>query len=200
LTHLDNTAETALSRPQNDSDALGHLPCYSIPTPRWACVYTHPQAERWASDNLTRIGFQTYLPLYLVSRPDRATPSILHHVLVPLFSRYLFLQFDHRAESWSPIRAAPGVSDLVRCGADVHYASAGAVEALQATEALRATRLPEIASWAPGTPCSLGKGIMAGHPAVVLAVSHSSARVGLMFLGEMRTFRVPVEYLTPRAC
>lgn len=199
MTHLDNTAETALSRPQHDSEAVRPLPCYSIPAPRWACVYTHPQAERWANDNLIRSGYQTYLPLYLVSRPDRATPTILHRVLVPLWSRYLFIRFDHLAESWTPIRDTPGVSDLVRCGSDVHYAGAGTVEALQATEDARRSPLPETGSWAPGTPCSLGKGyVMGGLPAVVLESNRNRVRIGIMFLGDIRIVSVPPECLVKR--
>lgn len=197
MTHL---VDIAANLPLSASNGADYPPCRSIRAPRWACVYTHPAAERWANDNLTRSGYQTYLPLYLVSRPDRATPTIIHHVLVPLWSRYLFVQFDHLAASWSPIRDTPGVSDLVRSGSDVHYVSQATVSALQAGEALR--RNPPTGQphgWPPGTPCALGNAMpMGGLPAVVLDSTRSKVKIGIMFLGDVRIVSVPPECLVRR--
>lgn len=172
----------------------------SRPGPRWFVVATYSQAERRARQHLTEQGYQAYLPLITVSRRDRHTPTMLHRVEVPLFPAYLFCRFDCFRDPWRPILHTLGVYDLIRKADGMpNPCPDGAIEAVRAGESQLATRAPEIALWAPGTPCSLGKGIMAGHPAVVLAITNDTARVGLMFLGEMRTFRCPVEYLTPRA-
>jgi transcriptional antiterminator RfaH len=175
-----------------------HLGCYSIRTPRWACVYTHPQAEIWADTNLRRGGYHTYLPLYATTVRDRATPTLRHVVHRPLFARYLFLRFDHHTESWSPVRATPGVADLIRAGSEVAYSSEAAVEALRATEGVRRFLPPPTASWAPGTPCSLAAGPFAGLPAVVISQHHDQAAITVMFLGHLRNVSVPLDALAPR--
>jgi transcriptional antiterminator RfaH len=182
--------------------ALGrreHPPCRSIRAPRWACVYTHPQAELWAEANLRRSGYTTFLPTHLVRQRDRALPSLVHSVIRPLFPRYLFLLFDHRAASWSPIRATPGVADLIRSGSDVHYAPDAAVSALQATEAARRCLTAENAKWASGVPCSLATGHpFEGHQAVVVQVGKESATIAIMLFGELREVAVDANCLVPR--
>jgi len=182
----------ALGRPK-------HHQCHSIRAPRWACVYTHPQAEFWAETNLRRSGYTTFLPTHLVRQRDRVTPSLVHNVIRPLFPRYLFLLFDHRAASWSPIRATPGVADLIRSGSDVHYAPEAAVSALQAGEALRRCQAAEITQWAPGVPCSLAAGNpFEGHQAVVVSVGKEMATIALMMFGELREVAVQLDCLSPR--
>jgi len=194
---LDTTVATP-SDAHNPTPA-SHLGCYSIRAPRWAVVYTHPQAERWANSNLTRRGYVTYLPLAAVRVRDRVTPSMLHTVQRPLFSRYLFIRFNHLADSWSPIRDTPGVLDLVRSGPDVHYAPEDAVSALQAGEAARRCLTAENTSWAPGTPCSLRKGYaLEGLPAVVLSVHRDQATVAIMMLGHLRNVSVNLDCLKAR--
>jgi transcriptional antiterminator RfaH len=78
----------------------------------WAVCHTHPQAERWALLNLTRQGYEAYLPLMTVTRRDRVVRSMTHRVEVPLFSRYLFvnLQSDQR---WVPVQYTLGVHQLL---------------------------------------------------------------------------------------
>jgi transcription antitermination factor NusG len=175
-----------------------HLGCRSIRAPRWACVYTHPQAEVWANTNLRRSGYITFLPTHLVQQRDRITPSMLHCVIRPLFPRYLFLLFDHHAASWSPIRATPGVVDLIRTGSDVHYAPEGAIAALQAGQSDRATPTPPSAIWAPGMPCSLATGPFADHQGVVMSVGHDMALVALMMFGHLREVAVQLDCLKER--
>lgn len=187
------------SDPALVDEAHGHPQCYSIGTPRWACVYTHPQAELWANTNLQTIGYTTYLPMQAVQRRDRATPTVLHQVETPLFARYLFLQFNHQAESWSPIRAAPGVIDIIRHGQEVHYARDGDISALQATDELRRHLPAPNAQWAPGTPCSLANGLpLSGLPAVVTELRGHQVHVAIMFLGQLRHIRVHASQLIPR--
>jgi transcription antitermination factor NusG len=192
---LDLQPGSQLDAPSRETQP--HLRCYSIRA-RWACVYTHPQAEFWANANLKRAGYRTYLPTCAVQRRDRVIPTLRHTVTVPLFSRYLFLRFNHRAESWSPVRAAPGVADLVRSGPDLHYASDEAVDALQAAQALSATQPPENAQWAPGASCSLATGAFSGHPAVVLSVTRQTATVALLLFGTLRNVTVGVDCLVAR--
>ena len=182
----------------NSRETAQQLRCYSIRA-RWACVYTHPQAEFWANANLRRSGYRTYLPTCAVQRRDRVTPTLRHTVTVPLFARYLFLQFNHHAESWSPVRATPGVADLIRSGPDLHYASDEAVDALEAGEALRRTTPSgHPAEWHTGAAVAVASGAFAGHPAVIVAVERETARIAMLVFGELRTVMVDVDCLTAR--
>ena len=124
---------------------------------------------------------------------------MFHRVTLPLFPRYLFVMFDHHTASWSPIRATLGVTDIIRCGAEPQYAAAGAVEALQATDAARRTSPPSpAATWRPGAAVAVSAGVFAGFPGVVLETDGDTALVSVMFLGQLRQVSLPGEYLTAR--
>lgn len=176
---------------QGPFQAGNERPCHSI---AWACVYTHPQAERWANDNLRQAGYVTCLPLMQVRRRDRVITSLWHTVEVPLFSRYLFICFDALAESWSPIRAAPGVRDLVRNGDEVAYTPDAVVARLQAVQALP----PPATPWAPGTPCTLAEGPFKGHAGVVIEQRGQTALVAVLLFGALRPLHAPLASLRAR--
>lgn len=190
MTHL---VDIAADLPLTARNGAGHSPCGS----RWAVCQTHPQAERWALANLTRQGYQAYLPLCTVNRRDRATPTLTHRVQAPLFASYVFVQ---PGSHWAPIAHTIGVSRLLMAGNHPHYLPYGLTEALQAAEELRRTHPSgKPSGWLPGTPCALGKGMpMGGLPAVVLSVSRNRVRIGIMFLGDIRVVNVPPECLKPR--
>lgn len=192
---LDTTANAPASLPQHPPD---HRGCYSIRTPRWACVYTHPQAEIWADTNLRRAGYRTYLPTYAARVRDRVVPTLHHTVVRPLFPRYLFLLFDHLEASWSPIRATPGVADLVRSGSEPAYVRAGAVEALEASQDARRSLPPPNTQWRPGCVVRVASGIMVGHGGVITQIGSDMALVSLMFLGCLREISLPLDCLISR--
>jgi len=171
-----------------------HPRCYCV---RWTCVTTGNQAEHYAASNLQRSGYQTYLPLRTIQRPDRAVPSLLHTVTVPLFSRYLFVQHDP-ATSWGPIRDTPGVRNVIRCGNQLQYVRKGAVSALQAVEALAATQPPKDAQWRPGDAVAPRTGPFQGLGGVVLSAEGEDATVGILFLGQLREVRYPADALVAR--
>jgi len=176
------------SRPEGGSTA-GADACR-----RWACVNTHPQAERWAQQNLERRGYRTYLPLVLVEQRDRVVPSLRHQVLRPLFASYLFL--EHAVGSgWSPVLYSPGVRAVVTAGSRLQYARAGAVEALQAGEAVRRSVTPSEGCWRPGAACQVGDGALQGDGAVVMAVRSDSVVVELLVFGQLTRAVVAVAAL-----
>jgi transcriptional antiterminator RfaH len=167
----------------------------------WAVCQTHPQAERWAQVNLTRCGYQSYLPLAAVRRRDRVLSSLWHTVLVPLFGNYLFVRMTAR-DSWTPIRYCPGVLRLILASHNSHpdRVPRGIVEAIQAGEAARLSPAAATSSWAPGAPCRLAAGPFANHDAVVLTVNlpASVASVGVIIFGAVRSLTVPLASLIPR--
>jgi transcription antitermination factor NusG len=163
----------------------------------WAAVQTHPQAERWCHSNLLRQGYNSYLPLCVVQRPDRATPTLRHNVEAPLFPGYLFVQIDDR-DPWTPIRYSQGVLRLLMSGGKPHHVFAGAVEALQSGEALRRCHTPQEGVWRPGAACSVSHGAFQDHPAVVIGVNRSVATVALLLFGELRHVQVETSCLKLR--
>jgi transcriptional antiterminator RfaH len=175
------------------------MPCGSRSGPQWHVVTSHPQAERRAAQHLAEQGYEAYLPLLAVQRRDAAIRSLKHTVLVPLFSRYLFVRFDNGRDPWRPILSTLGVATLLRrqdTGIPEPCPEA-AISALQATEASRRSLTPARAAWAPGAVCAPANGILAGHRAVVLRVTRSHATVALMLLGALREVTLPLDSLAP---
>jgi transcription antitermination factor NusG len=170
--------------------AVGDLGCRGIATPRWAVAQTHPQAEHFANTNLQRSGYQTYLPLHTVQRRDRTIPTLTHPVVVPLFTRYLFVAHDN-PDLWRPIRETPGVASVITAGGKVQYARPGAVEAIQAAQAFAATATRNEAQWHLGDAVAPRVGPLMGLPGVVLAVEGENATVGILFLGQLREVVYP---------
>jgi transcriptional antiterminator RfaH len=79
---------------------------------QWFCIYTSPNGERLANEEIRKLGFETFLPVYLriIVHANRRRP-----VLRPLFPRYLFVFFDLSGEIWPAIRRARGVEGILGC-------------------------------------------------------------------------------------
>jgi len=165
---------------------------------RWIVVQSHPQAERWALNNLLRSGYVAYLPMCAVMVRDRVIRSLLRERLTPLFAGYLFCALGPD-EPWTPIRYSPGVSRLLGFdGTKPQWVPDALVDALQAGEGARTTiRAPET-PWRPGAPCRLAGGAFSGTDAVVLSVSRDTAVVGLVCFGQMREAIVGLSLLASR--
>ncbi|CAA6605026.1 Transcription antitermination protein nusG [Rhodospirillaceae bacterium LM-1] len=96
---------------------------------RWYAVHTQPKGERLAQDNLTRQGFDAYLPLYSKKRRHARKTDF---VPAPLFPRYLFVNMDTEATRWRSIRSTYGVVHLVCQGETPVALPEGVVEAIRA--------------------------------------------------------------------
>jgi len=116
---------------------------------------------------------------------------------VPLFPGYLFVRLD-LAQPWNPVRYAPGVFQLLMTGDRPSICPEGAVSALQAAEAERATYPRQEPPWRPGDAVSLGKGPMEGQHAIVLSVGTDMALVSLLMFGQLREVAVDVDCLRAR--
>jgi transcriptional antiterminator RfaH len=178
---------TTVSDAHNPAD---HIGCHG----NWAVAQTHPQAERWADQNLRRLGFTTYLPLVAIRRPDRVTPSLTHRVLVPLWPGYVFVQHDN-PDLWRPIREAPGVANVLKCGNRLQYVRQGALEAARAV--VEATSYPTH-GLVVGAACSVLLGPLEGMSGVVIQLGREYALVSLLMLGQLRSVSVPLDCLKSR--
>ena len=88
----------------------------SVPsTLAWYLIHTKPRQEALALTNLSRQGFECYMPMLRLQKIRQRKTAI---VAEPMFPRYLFIRLDTSGsgQSWSPIRSTLGVNQLVRFG------------------------------------------------------------------------------------
>jgi transcriptional antiterminator RfaH len=83
---------------------------------RWYLIHTKPSSEVVAQTNLTRQGYEVYLPR--AAQPARWRGEWRERI-VALFPRYLFLRLNEGFQALSPIHSTSGVAGVVRFGA--HY-------------------------------------------------------------------------------
>lgn len=158
---------------------------------RWFVVASKPNAERRAHAALHLKGYQPYLPLITVRLPNR------HYHTRPLFQGYLFVQLD-LAHPWYPIKYAPGVFNLLCTNGIPAPCPVGAVEALQAAEAVRGLYPPTEQPWRPGQPCRLDYGPYDGVDAVVLKTHKDRVLIAMMMFGHLREVAVDADCLRAR--
>jgi transcriptional antiterminator RfaH len=72
----------------------------------WYLVQAHPAKETLAKTMLTNQGFTVYVPQYMKEFPKAKSR------LAPLFTGYLFVQFDVRRDRWPCIHSTFGVKRL----------------------------------------------------------------------------------------
>lgn len=76
----------------------------------WVVVVSKPQQERRALSELTRQGFEAYLPMRLAM--NRRTQEM---VAMPFFPRYLFARVTLEIGAWKTIWYTHGVHGLLGC-------------------------------------------------------------------------------------
>lgn len=81
----------------------------------WYLIHTKPRQEALALTNLSRQGFECYMPMLRLQKIRQRKAAT---VAEPMFPRYLFIRLDTSGsgQSWSPIRSTLGVNQLVRFG------------------------------------------------------------------------------------
>lgn len=81
-----------------------------LPMKAWYVVQTQPLKETVAHENLETQGYTSYLPMFLKTRRHARKTEM---VKVPLFPRYLFVQFDIETQRWREINGTRGVVGLL---------------------------------------------------------------------------------------
>lgn len=79
----------------------------------WYLIYTKPNQETVAQQQLEQQGYATYLPMIMNAKRRNGRRRYVNE---PFFPRYLFIHLDQTTDNWSPIRSTLGVSNLVRFG------------------------------------------------------------------------------------
>lgn len=93
----------------------------------WFLAQLKPNSARIATRNLTRQGFQTFLPSH--AETARHKGRFVTRVK-PLFPGYLFVAFDPGQGGWHAINSTIGITRLVSFGAEPRAVPIGIVSAL----------------------------------------------------------------------
>jgi transcriptional antiterminator RfaH len=142
----------------------------------WYLVYTKPQQESVALENLQRQGYESYLPRVLNRRRRRGRYVKL---VEPMFPRYLFMHLSDQTDNWGPIRSTIGVSNLVRFGMQPARMPGDLIDALRDREDENGLQQIAHREPQPGDRIRIVEGIMAGYEAIFEARS-GKQRVSLL--------------------
>ena len=154
----------------------------------WYLIYSKPQQERLAYENLERQGYQSYLPLI---RNRRRRQGRYVAIIEPMFPRYLFVHLSDETDNWGPIRSTIGVVNLVRFGMRAARVSDSLISMMQFRdqEGVQALQPAELE---PGDPVRIVEGVMAGYEAVFQARTGKERVLLLLQLAQDRTARIQV--------
>jgi transcriptional antiterminator RfaH len=99
----------------------------------WYLIHTKPRQEALALVNLSRQGFECYMPMLKLQKIRRRKTALVDE---PLFPRYLFIRLDTSGtgQSWSPIRSTLGVTQLVKFGGTPAKVDAQLIDLIRARE------------------------------------------------------------------
>ena len=79
----------------------------------WFLAQLKPNSARIANVNLTRQGFETFLPMEQATRPRNGKFAT---ALRPLFPGYIFIAFDVSLGLWRTVKSTQGITRLVGFG------------------------------------------------------------------------------------
>ena len=79
----------------------------------WYLLHTKYKQEKKAAQELRQQNISVFLPLHKLEKIVKGNKVIKEE---PLFSRYLFAQFDIENTSWTSIKSTRGVSNFVEFG------------------------------------------------------------------------------------
>jgi len=155
----------------------------------WYLIYSKPQQERIANDNLQRQGYMVYLPLASVRRRRKGRTV---RVIDPIFPRYLFINLSDQTDDWGPIRSTIGVSSLVRFGQVPAKIPDSLIQGLRLREDSDGIQeIPE-REFKFGEKVRISEGIMEGFEAIFQCQKSNDRVILLLKLAENIT-RIDIE-------
>lgn len=129
----------------------------------WYLIYTKPQQERVAKDNLERQDYEVYLPML---RKKVRKGRSYHYRIDPLFPRYLFIHLSDQLDDWGPIRSTIGVTHLVKFGNKPAALPDDLIIRLRSEETEEGIRIPEEKELESGEKVRFIDGSMHGYEAI----------------------------------
>jgi transcriptional antiterminator RfaH len=154
----------------------------------WYLIYSKPQQERLALENLERQGYPSYLPMF---RHRRRRKGRYVSIIEPMFPRYLFVHLSDETDNWGPIRSTIGVANLVRFGMRAARVPDSLIDTMQERDedGVQMLATPELK---PGDQVRIVEGVMAGYEAIFQAKTSKERVVLLLQLAQDRTARIQV--------
>jgi len=142
----------------------------------WYLVFSKPQRERIALENLERQNYQVYLPMV---RNRRRVGGRYRSLIEPMFPRYLFIHLDDQNEDWGPIRSTIGVANLVRFGVIPARLPDTLVQLMREREDAQGLQNLPVQELQAGDRVRIVEGVVAGYEALYQS-STSNERVILL--------------------
>jgi transcriptional antiterminator RfaH len=153
-----------------------------LPTPpstpstlTWYLIHTKHRQEAVALTNLSRQGFECYLPMLKVEKIRQRKTALVSEAMFP---RYLFIRLDAcgTGQSWSPIRSTLGVTEMVRFGGHPAKVDAQLIELIRSREQSHLVQ----PKFAKGEQVVVAEGPFAGLEAVYQATEAESRSLILL--------------------
>jgi transcriptional antiterminator RfaH len=154
----------------------------------WYVVHTKPRQETRALENLQNQGFNCFLPTMQI---QKLRNQKVQTITEPMFSRYLFIQFDDQTQNWGPIRSTLGVSKLVSFGPQPAKVPLDFIAFLKEAPPVTLERM-----FAPGDSVHLASGPLKGLEGKYIAHDgETRAFVLVDLLGQPQKLRMVVDSL-----
>ncbi|MBF0416780.1 MAG: transcription/translation regulatory transformer protein RfaH [Magnetococcales bacterium] len=158
-------------------------------------MYSKPNCEQIAKNNLSNQGYKCFLPKVKVSR-TRQNKRI--QVLEPFFCCYLFISLDLKNDNIAPIRSTYGVRGLLRFGDYYPPVEDEFVEILldmANSEGVISVPLPK---FAPGQSVKITGGPLSGYDAIFLCKNNKERALLLVdMIGIKKYIHLSLDDLVP---
>jgi transcriptional antiterminator RfaH len=159
----------------------------------WYAVHTKPREELRSLENLTRQGFECFLPMLDIEKIVRGR---LKAVKEPMFNRYLFVESESQNQNFSLIRSTKGVNRLLSFGALPCEVPNKVIEALKALATEQSTQVQTL--FEPGDLVLISDGPLKGLSGVFKEVNGSlRAYILLELLNKTHTVKIQKAHLIP---
>lgn len=171
-------------------DAMATLSAPALP---WHVCQTKPRQEALAVRKLEEQGYRVYLPMLSHWQKKQ---SAWHRTEQVMFPRYAFVRCGRAGQSTAPIRSTPGVTGLVRFGAEPAVLDDPTLEAIRRLAEQSARLLEEHPSpFRPGEQVKVADGPLKGLEGIVSAVAEERVIVLLSLLGREKQIALPAGHL-----
>ncbi|MEW6331744.1 MAG: transcription/translation regulatory transformer protein RfaH [Pseudomonadota bacterium] len=134
----------------------------------WYLVYCKPRQESVARENLTRQGYETYLPRM---RDVRRRQGRRVTLIAPMFPRYLFIHLNRATDNWAPIRSTLGVVSVVRFGRAAARVPDELLAMLRSREDAQGIQILPVEEYKPGSRVRITEGGFAGYEGIFQAAT-----------------------------
>lgn len=168
--------------------------CWVVTMMHWYLLYTKVHAERQLAANLTRLGYEAYLPMIPVVQPRRDRP-----VEKPFFPGYVFIHYDLKEWGIGKIAYTPGLRSIVMFGGEAAVVPDADVARIREQLAQQSLWDKSGVPLRPGDAVEILSESFEGVDAVFdrTLTPNERVRVFLRYLEEHRLERKRVERLIP---